>query len=360
MDPERPSRLAFRLESWNHMQRVGFPAALTRPVVFSGNRVPYMTPIESGSTLDQRVRTGIFLLMCVGMGVWFGYDGWVGYPAKNLAWWADQKLPRRPENLSTNPLATKANLSRIDIGTTPEQIRQLLGEPALDMPRTLTYAGTEVTVEVKIDGNGKVLDVQLTPVQSGKSPQNPGVLVTRLRAEMVKAGTTEDAVRSLLGDPASVRDRMICYIGPAAYAEYQIVDGKVATKPVVLQNDHRSESSILWQKAIAVCVGAVAIYALLKFWAAIRLRVLVDDEGMTYNGRRISYDSMTRLKTDQYKDKAWVDLEYRDGAAVRMLRLDSLVIQRFNEIMRVICDRKGFILPSRSSGDDQSDSSGLS
>ncbi|MGQ9650297.1 MAG: hypothetical protein ACUVXJ_09325 [Phycisphaerae bacterium] len=319
-----------------------------------------MTSIESGSTLDQRVRTGIFFLLCAGMGVWFGYDGWVGYPAKNLAWWADQKLPRRPENLSTNPLATKANLSRIDVGATPEQIRQLLGEPALDMPRTLTYTGMEVTVEVKTDENSKVLDVQLTPVQPGKSPPNPGVLVTRLRAEMVKTGMTEDAVRSLLGDPASVRDRMMCYIGPAAYAEYQIVNGNVAAKPVVLQNEHRSESSILWQKAIAVCVGALTIYALLKFWAAIRLRVVVDDEGMTYNGRRISYDSMTRLKTDQYKDKAWVDLEYRDGAAVRMLRLDSLVIQRFNEIMRVICDRKGFVLPSRSSGNDQSDGSGLS
>ena len=100
-----------------------------------------MTPVESGSTLDQRIRTGIFLLMCVGMGGWFAYDGWVGYPAKNLAWWADHKLPRRPENLSTNRLATKANLGRIGIEATPEQIRQLLGEPTLEIPRTLTYAG---------------------------------------------------------------------------------------------------------------------------------------------------------------------------------------------------------------------------
>ena len=338
----------------------GILGGLDKASCLSHDGVPFMTPIESGSTLDQRIRTGIFLLMCVGMGAWFGYDGWIGYPAKNLTWWADQKLPQRPGNLSTNPLATKANLGRIDLQSSPEQIRQLLGEPALETPRTLTYVGAEVTVEVRMDEHGKVLAAQLTPVQPGKAPQNPGVRVTRLRAEMVKTEMTEDEVRSLLGEPAAVRDRMMCYIGPAAYAEYWIVDGKVAAKPVVLENEHRSENSILWQKGIAVCVAVLAIYALMKFRASLRMRVLVDDEGMVYNGRRIAWDAMIRLKTDQYKDKAWVDLVYQDGAAERSLRLDALVIQRFNEIMRVVCDRKGFILPSRSSGEDQSDGSGLS
>jgi len=319
-----------------------------------------MTPVESGSTLDQRIRTGIFLLMCVGMGGWFAYDGWVGYPAKNLAWWADHKLPRRPENLSTNPLATKANLGRINIETTPEQIRQLLGEPTLEIPRTLTYAGKEVTVEVSIDDQSKVLSTQLSPVQPGKAPANAGVLVTRLRAEMVKEQMTENAVRSLLGDPASVRERTMYYIGPATYAEYRIVEGKVAVRPEFQENEQRAESSILWQKGIAICVAVLAIYALVKFWAAIRMRVVVDEEGMAFNGRRIPWDSMVRLKTDQYKEKAWVDLEYRDGQTERSLRLDALLIQRFAEIMRVVCDRKGFVLPSRSSGDDQSDGSGLS
>ena len=69
--------------------------------------------------------------------------------------------------------------------------------------------------------------------------------MTKARADLVKPGMTEAAVRQLLGEPASVREHMIWYIGPAAYGEFHIVDGKVAGVPEVQENEHRSESSKL-------------------------------------------------------------------------------------------------------------------
>jgi len=81
---------------------------------------------------------------------------------------------------------------------------------------------------------------------------------------------------------------------------------------------------------------------------------------MVHNGRRIPWDSVLRLKTDQYKDKAWVDLEYSEGGSSRLLRLDSLVIQRSTKSFTPFPTVKGFTMPTRSSNEDETDSSGLS
>lgn len=322
-----------------------------------------MAPIESGSTVDQRVRTGIFLLMCLGMGGWFAYDGFYGYAAKNLDW-ASQKLPQRPENLKTNPRATKDNLLQVAVGDSPDRIRGLLGEPTLDLPRTLVFVGKEITATIRIDDQGQVLSNAIStpdrPAAAGQAASGPSgisdttnVMVTRARAELVKPGMAESAVRELLREPASARDRAMWYIGPAAYGEFHLAGGKVSARPDVQENEHRSEWDITLQKIIAAAVCLAAVYALLRFWQAMRARIVVDDSGLTYNGRRIPWDSMIQLKTDQYQDKAWVDLEYRDGASERSLRLDALFIQQFKEIMTAICQRKGFTMPRRDRGDGE-------
>lgn len=308
-----------------------------------------MLRIESGSTLDQRIRTGIFFLMFAGFSGWFGYDGMIGYPAKNLREWSGLKLPHRPADLDPNPRATKHALEQIEAGRPVQEVRDLLGEPSIEQHRRLTFVGSEVTVSVDVGDDDKVSAVRIAPTEKNTPEKDIGILVTRARAELVKEGLAESGVRQMLGEPASVQAHTLWYIGPATFGEFRIAEGKVAPNPIAIENEHRSEGDILLQKVIAAATAIVAIYGLLRFLGAMRMRVAVDDAGLTFNGRVIPWDSMLRLKTDQYQDKAWVDLEYRDGASERMLRLDALIIQRFKEIMAVVCEKKGYTLPARSS-----------
>jgi hypothetical protein len=40
-------------------------------------------PIVARASTEYRVKRGIIVLMLVGMGAWFGYDGWVAWPKEN-------------------------------------------------------------------------------------------------------------------------------------------------------------------------------------------------------------------------------------------------------------------------------------
>ena len=160
-----------------------------------------MLRIESGSTLDQRIRTGIFLLMFAGFSGWFAYDRMVGYPAKNLSEWSGLKLPQRPAGLKPNPRATKRALGQVEAGRTVREVLDLLGEPTLEQRRRLTFVGSEVTVTVGIGDDNKVSAVKTVPTEKGATDQSVGILVTPARAERIKEGLTESAVRQLLGGP---------------------------------------------------------------------------------------------------------------------------------------------------------------
>ena len=40
-------------------------------------------PIESGPTGERKVRSSLLFLMVLVFGLWFAYDGWIGYPGEN-------------------------------------------------------------------------------------------------------------------------------------------------------------------------------------------------------------------------------------------------------------------------------------
>jgi hypothetical protein len=300
--------------------------------------------IESGSTRDQQVRDAIFLIMFVGMSAWFGIDGWVRYPAKNLEW-AAQKLPVQPPGLRADPLAVKRNLSQITDGTEMARIKQLLGEPSLDLPRELKYVGREVTAAVSFDEQGRVAAVKTAVTEAAVPEAQRQVNVTRSRIDLVKEGMSESQVTDLLGQGGFVRDRTLWYIGPAAYGEFRIVAGRVSGKPEIQFEDHRSEWSILLQKLLAVVVGLIGLYGAVRLWRTLRMHVVVDETGLTCCGTHVPWGAMTRLRTDEYKDKGWADLDYLDGGQERSLRLDSYLIRGFNPIVTAICDRKSFPSP---------------
>lgn len=101
--------------------------------------------IESGTTTEHRVRLGIFLAMCVVFAGYFGYDGLWGYPGKNLEWIRqNMSVPaEKKANLQTNPKVLKAELAKIQPGMSEEQVRSILGEPAVVIKKEGLFAGED-------------------------------------------------------------------------------------------------------------------------------------------------------------------------------------------------------------------------
>lgn len=152
-----------------------------------------------------------------------------------------------------------------------------------------------------------------------------------------------DRLQSHLGEPNLSRENEYWWVGPAMYVKAAIEDGKpqLAVEP---SREH-SESSIQGQKWFAGLLLAAGLIALLKLIHVLKTRIVLDEDGLRYNRRQIPWDAMTGLRKDDYARKGWVDLEYTGGGATRSLRLDSYHIEKFNEIVQAICERKGFEPP---------------
>lgn len=228
--------------------------------------------IESGLYPGQRNQMFIVLAVFAGFALWFARDGWLKYPAENLKW-AQQQLPTRVEGLQTNPQAMMANLSEV--------------KP--DMP--------------------------------------------------------EEQLRSLLGEPALVHEGTHWYVGPAAYAGYRVSGGKVAQVVKIEENRNHSESSIKWQKYIAIALGIGLLYYLINMIRTFKTRYVVDDDGLQVGSQRIAWDEMTGLDSSQFAKKDRVTLTYNQGGATRSVVLRSSHIDRFAPIVQTICERKGFTSP---------------
>jgi hypothetical protein len=240
--------------------------------------------IESGTTTEHRVRLGIFLAMCVVFAGYFGYDGLWGYPGQNREW----------------------------------------ARQGIDVP------------------GDKKADIWT----------NPKVLVSE--AVQIEEGMTEDEVRSRLGEPAVVveaaglpRSKDHWYVGPAAYARIQFSDGKVRGKVHPVENETKSESDIRFQKILGLILGVVSLvvgayYIRINTW-----KTVVDESGLTSKGHHVPWDHMTGLDTSDYDRKGWLDVVYGRNGDTDTLRLDSYHIDRFDEIVNTICERKGFACPIR-------------
>lgn len=244
--------------------------------------------IDSGTTTEHRVRLGLFLTMLVVFAAYFGYDGVWGYPAKNLDW-ARQNIPNLPpeqkSGITTNPKVVMARLAEIE--------------------------------------------------QAAKS----------------EAGVTEEQVRAMLGEPGAIADRKDngggkdhWYVGPAACAGIQIVDGRVRDVRR-LENINKSESDISMQKVLGAILSVIAVGVAAYYIRIMTMRTVLDDEGLRLKGRKINWDQMTGLDTSEYDAKGWLALVYRRDGEEEAVRLDSYHIASFDEIVNTICERKGFNSP---------------
>ncbi|HOB75343.1 MAG TPA: PH domain-containing protein [Phycisphaerae bacterium] len=152
-----------------------------------------------------------------------------------------------------------------------------------------------------------------------------------------------DKLKARLGEPSLAKEQEHWWVGPAMYVKAAIQDGK-AQLVIELSKEH-SESSIRGQKWFAAALLVAGLVVLLKLLRVVTTRVVLDDSGLRYNSRHIPWEAMTGLRTDDYQHKGWVYLEYTGGGVTRSFRLDSYHIEKFNEIINAICERKGFNPP---------------
>ncbi len=344
--------------------------------------------IESSTTGDRRLRLLIFLVMCLGMAGWFGYDGWRNYPAKNLAW-ALESMPVKPEEPRTNPRATVETLNQITPGMTAAQVSERLGPATQMQPETYRFVGEKLAVTATV-AQGKVVDLTQEEVKAPNPAQHPNYRVTPMVLATVREGITTEELKQRLGEPTEVQPMTLWFVGATAYAKVELDDGKVAGVQVE-KNSERTKSDILLQKILSIVLGLWGLLVLAKCLSAIRLRIVLDDDGLTWNHLKLAWDRMSGLDISGYPDKGWVDLSHDRqripplplglrlllgvrtaalrvafiGAAVDAmvrdlvpsafpLRLDSYHIRRFDEIVTAICEKKGFVSPLQEPADASS------
>lgn len=370
--------------------------------------------IESGSTNDRLLRLLAFLVMCIGMAAWFAYDGWKGYPAKNLEW-SVQAMPDKPEDPQTNPLAVISRLRTVHAGMSPDEVRARLGEPTLLQEREYRFEGPALVVIARI-ADGHVTALESRDLDPERRPERPNHRVTAAVLDQLSQGMSEAALRNALGDPTSIRPETWWFVGRAAYGRVIMEHGQVGeSRQFVLdpregtelregaisdglisefkrqgihlrsdatvssgddpsiwmvsggdqqyvirrdatgftvyggaevhENRERTEGDIFLQKVIAVGLGGLALVVLFFLLRAYMTRVVVDERGLTFNRTHVPWDAMAGLGTEDYARKGWLDLNYEADGSTRKVRLDSYHIDRFNEIMDAICERKGYAVP---------------
>lgn len=238
--------------------------------------------LESGSAAYDRNYYLIFLLLCLGMGGYFLYDYYIGYPNKNLE------------------AARKALTPLMDVENIPKTL-----------PKTPTKPELEALVKTQ--------------------PTDPA------------------AVREALGQPLFTKtvgnESLEYYVSAYGMAGVPVLRGRVNPQKISWKPWEKSKEEIRLQLYCALVAFAVALYVLTRVYKAATMRVVIDDEGMTYAKRRIPFENMVRLC--DYSPKGWVDLYYKHGSQERKLRIDNQKIRKFDEIIEALCEAKGFEDPRK-------------
>lgn len=239
--------------------------------------------LESGPAKGDRYYWGFVALLCVGLTGWFGYDGAVGWPRKNLKEAQRQiptKLGRSVEGLTFGERPTQEDFKQL-VAAKPATLAEV--EAALGSTAQHHKTEGDLTTAYVISQYG----MAVVPLRSGR--------VQAAELSWIKWYKNQDEIRS----------QFYWMLVPAAFG----------------------------------------IYALLRFLRAQTLRVAMDDQALIYAGKRIPYDQMTGF--ENYSPKGWVDLVYRENGAERRLRLDNQRVARYDEVVELISATRGFQNPLR-------------
>ncbi|MFH1746464.1 MAG: hypothetical protein ABIG44_05400 [Planctomycetota bacterium] len=133
----------------------------------------------------------------------------------------------------------------------------------------------------------------------------------------------------------------------------------VRISPMTSRVDKRITEWIEWEHSaddirmqfyMGGVVGLVALFFLYRAYRAATLRAVMDADGLTYGGQRIAFADMVSLR--DYNRKGWVDLYYRVGGSQKKLRIDNQKIAKFEEIVALLCEKKGFENPLKARSEE--------
>lgn len=130
------------------------------------------------------------------------------------------------------------------------------------------------------------------------------------------------------------------FISRYGYAKVTVRAGLVRPADIIWRTWAKTESDIRGQFYWAIVPILPGLYFLLRLYKAVTLRVVIDEEGMTYDTTRVPFDRMVSLR--DYSPKGWIDLYYQTDGLQKKLRLDNEKVKLFDEIVDAICRAKGF------------------
>lgn len=237
--------------------------------------------LQSGPALFDRMYFGGFALLCIGFSAYFFYDWKIGYAEKN-------------RHNAVQSLVTIVERDRIP-------------DPLPEIP-------THSDFQQLLRDNPK----------------------------------TADDLRKRLGQPIATKPesdgRTIEYFASAfGMATVALRGPRVLPGEMDWHTWDKTQGEIVQQFWCGIISAILALWVISRFVRASRLRVVIDDSGMNYDGRMIAFDDMVRL--EDYSPKGLVTLAYRSGAVEKKLRLDNHKVALFDEIIDALCEIKGFDNP---------------
>lgn len=252
--------------------------------------------IESGPTVERRVRSTLALVLFAGFALWFARDGWIAYGNDNIEKYLAVFPPEERDAVRTGP--------RYDT----------------------------VTIE--------------SAVQAEKA------------LEAGRADAVRKALSELYGGPPTLEtDETWYYLGPVGQIRVSLRQGR-PTGVNAVKPEH-SAGSIQMQQLLATALGLLAAVMLIHVIRVFATRLVLDDNGLVYRGGGpIGWDAMKRFDSAKFNKKGWIDLYHTRDGDERPLRLDEYHVARFEDVIDEICVLKGFAnpLPEEEEHPEDSDS----
>ena len=213
--------------------------------------------IESGPTTERKIRNSILTIMIGVFAVWFAYDGWVGYSAKNHEEFLGQLQPAERDKARLGPVYKNLRLQEV---------------------------------------NGR--DYWTSEVNKALARSS--------------VAESRKAVESQVGGPPSYESNDAWYyFGPAYQLKIPIASGVLGSATFV--RGQKKEADILTQKLLGLFLGGFTLYMIWFVIRVARTRLILDDSGLIYRGTGpIRWEDMKALDSSPFARKGYVFLIYDD------------------------------------------------